>query len=118
MKVETIGVERVQNYEKVTVDKKVSTTYDDAKTKKVENKEIDNKQIQEAVEKINKQLENSNTKIKFQIHDSKHSLNNKVSVKVIDEESNKVIAEFPSEEAIELSEKMQQIIGFLFDQSK
>ena len=40
MKVETIGVERVQNYEKVTVDKKVSTTYDATETKKVENKEL------------------------------------------------------------------------------
>jgi len=121
MKVEAMGVERAQKYEKVEidrkveVDKKVSTTFD-AETK--EKVEATDKNIQEALDKINKHLEVANTKIKFKIHDSKHSLNDKVSIKVVDEESQKVIAEIPSEEAIELSEKMQQIIGVLFDVSK
>lgn len=78
----------------------------------------ENKNIEVAVDKINKHLEISNTRIKFKIHESETSLNNKVSIKVIDEDSKEVIAEIPSEEAIELSERMEQIIGFLFDECK
>ena len=116
MKVSEIKApEMVAKYERVDADKKAAETSKVESTPKVETNE---KNIEEAVEKINKHLEASNTKIKFKIHDSAYSLNNKVSIKVIDEESEKVIAEIPSEEAIELSERMHQIIGFLFDASK
>lgn len=109
--------EMVAKYEKVTVDKKEVKEVDRS-TEKVETNRTNEKNVKEAVDKINKHLEASNTRIKFKIHDSAYSLNNKVSIKVIDEESEKVIAEIPSEEAIELSERMDQIIGFLFDASK
>lgn len=114
MKVEAVTTNMVAKYDKVEVDKKV-TTSDIEMPEKVE---INEKNIKEAVEKINRHLEASNTRIKFKIHDSDYSLNNKVSIKIIDEDSEKVIAEIPSEEAIELSERMHQIIGFLFDASK
>lgn len=114
----------VTKYEKIQIDKKVAdekivTSEKVEKDVEVTTKnEPKNKNIEEALAKINKHLEVSNTRIKFQIHDSAHSLNDKVSIKVIDEESEKVIAEIPSEEAIELSERMETIIGFLFDVSK
>ena len=121
MKVEGIKTEVRANYEKIESNKKVAIN--ENATAKVENKvnTEDKKEIKDidaAVEKINKHLEASNTRIKFKIHDSAFSLNNKVSIKVIDEDSEKVIAEIPSEEAIELSERMDQIIGFLFDECK
>lgn len=109
------ATDMVAKYEKVDVERKTVEKDATESTQKVEVRE---KNIEEAVEKINKQLEATNTKIKFKIHESEHSLNNKVSIKVVDEESEKVIAEIPSEEAIEMAEKMQQVIGILFDASK
>ena len=121
MKLEAIGTDMVAKYDQVEVDKKVVTTEKVSAEKEVkinETNEKSDKNIEEAVKKINKHLEATNTRIKFKIHESEYSLNNKVSIKVIDEESEKVIAEIPSEEAIEFSERMDQIIGFLFDASK
>lgn len=112
--------EMVTKYEKIELDNKaVKQSMNEVKEVEITDKAANNeKNVREAVEKINKHLEASNTTIKFKIHDSEFSLNNKVSIKVVDEESEKVIAEIPSEEAIELSERMHQIIGFLFDASK
>lgn len=118
MKVENIGVEMAPRYENVEVNKKEVTSHSTESVKEVKPIETDEKSVNEAVEKINKHLETTNTRIKFKIHDSDYSLNDKVSIKIIDEDSNKVIAEIPSEEAIELSEKLHKIIGFLFDSSK
>lgn len=118
MKVEANKMEFAVNYEKIEnkkVEKDTAAKEIITEEKNIENK---SKNVEEAVEKINKHLEASNTKLKFKIHDSSYSLNNKVSIKVVDEESEKVIAEIPSEEAIELSERMHQIIGFLFDKYK
>ena len=118
MKVENIGVEMAPRYENVEVSRKEVAPRSTETVKEEKPIETNEKNIKEAVEKINKHLETSNTKIKFKIHDSSTSLNDKVSIKIIDEESQKVIAEIPSEEAIELAEKMDKIIGFLFDSSK
>ena len=74
--------------------------------------------VDEAVEKINKQLKAANTKIQFKIHESDHSDINKVSIKIVDETNEEVIREIPSEEAIELSEKMHEVMGVLFDKIK
>jgi len=118
MKVENIGVEMATKYERVDVSRKDVTPRSTENVKDEKTVDTNEKNVKEAVEKINKHLEASNTKIKFKIHDSDYSWNDKVSIKIIDEESEKVIAEIPSEEAIELSEKLHKIIGFLFDSSK
>ena len=118
MKVENVGVEMTPKYENVEANKKEVKAHSTEPVKEVKTVETNEKNVKEAVEKINKHLETSNTRIKFKIHDSDYSLNDKVSIKIIDEDSDKVIAEIPSEEAIELSEKLHKIIGFLFDSSK
>lgn len=72
--------------------------------------------VKEFVDKINKELEHSDTKLQFRVHESEYSKNNKISITVIDESNNRVIAEIPSEEAIEFAEKMHELTGVLFDQ--
>lgn len=76
------------------------------------------KKVKDVVEKMNKELEMTDTAIKFKIHESKEGSLNKVSIKVVEKDSDKVIIEIPSEEAIEFSEKMDEITGMLFDHSK
>ena len=114
---------------------KVVTTYEKVDTKQIKNnnrevalkdvvREESNNSIKEktdlkqAVEKINKHLEASGTKLKFKIHDSSSGGMNRVSIKVVEQDEEKVIAEIPSEDAIEFAERMDKIIGVLFDQSK
>jgi len=76
------------------------------------------KKVKDVVEKMNKELEATDTAIKFKVHESKAGSLNKVSIKVVERESEKVIMEIPSEEAIEFSEKMDEITGMLFDHSR
>jgi len=73
------------------------------------------RKVKDVVEKMNKELEMTDTAIKFKVHESKQGSLNKVSIKVVERDSEKVIMEIPSEEAIEFSEKMDEITGMLFD---
>lgn len=94
------------------------------KTEKVEKKEApktqeeierQNEKVREIAEKLNKELESLDTSIEFKIHESSGIGLNKISIKVVEKESEKVVAEIPSEEAIEMAEKMEEITGILFD---
>ena len=80
--------------------------------------EVENQKVREIVEEMNKELEKANTSIKFKVHESEGSGLNRVSIKVVEKESEKVIVEIPSEEAIEFAEKMETITGLLFDHSR
>ncbi len=83
-----------------------------------ETTEKENKKVREIVDKLNKELETIDTSIEFKIHESSGIGLNKVSIKVVEKESDKVIVEIPSEEAIEMAEKMEEITGMLFDHSR
>ncbi len=83
-----------------------------------ETTETENKKVREIVDKLNKELETVDTSIEFKIHESSGLGLNKVSIKVVEKESDKVIVEIPSEEAIEMAEKMEEITGMLFDHSR
>ena len=93
---------------------------------KVENKapksqettERENQKVREIVDEMNKELEKTDTSIKFKVHESTGGGLNKVSIKVVEKDSEKVIVEIPSEEAIEFAEKMETITGLLFDHSR
>ena len=94
------------------------------KVEKVEKKEApktqeeierQNQKVREIAEKLNKELESLDTSIEFKIHESSGIGLNKISIKVIEKDSEKVVAEIPSEEAIEMAEKMEEITGILFD---
>lgn len=80
-----------------------------------ETSEKDARKIRETVDNLNEELKNANKAIEFKIHESHEGGLNRVSIKVVERESEKVIVEIPSEEAIEFSEKMDEITGILFD---
>ena len=80
--------------------------------------ERENEKVKEIVEKMNKEFEKVDTSIEFKVHESSSGSLNRVSIKVVEKESEKVIAEIPSEEAIEFAEKMESITGLLFDHSR
>jgi flagellar protein FlaG len=51
------------------------------------------------------------TKLNFTVHEE----NNEIVIKVIDKESNKLIRQFPSDEMLNLQDKMRDMAGFLFN---
>ena len=69
------------------------------------------KELQKLTMELNKALEPLRTSLKFHFNDKIDEL----TIKVVDTKSNKVIREYPSKEALELMEKMREVVGLLFD---
>jgi len=68
-------------------------------------------ELRKLTEELNKALNPLNTTLKFKFNDKVEEL----MVKVVDTQNNKVIREYPSKEALELMEKMREVVGLLFD---
>ena len=109
-----VSTERMET-KKVDMPKVIPEERVNKEAKSKETSERDAQKIKETVEKLNKELKNADTSIEFKIHESHEGGLNRVSIKVVERESEKVIMEIPSEEAIEFSEKMDEITGILFD---
>jgi flagellar protein FlaG len=67
-------------------------------------------ELVEALEDLAKTIQ---TKLNFSINET----TNDIVVKIIDKESETVIKQFPSEELLELQEKMIDLSGFLFNRN-
>lgn len=81
---------------------------DDKKT----DREASNDTIKEAVEKINKSI--PNTEAVFGIHDK----TNRVTIKIVDKDTKKVIKEFPPEKTLDLIAKAWEMAGILVDEKR
>ncbi len=68
----------------------------------------DVKEVLESFQDLSKTIQ---TKLNFAIHEE----NNEIVIKVIDKESNKLIRQFPSDEMLNLQDKMRDMAGFLFN---
>jgi flagellar protein FlaG len=110
-------VETQSNIPKVdapAANRSVETSHKIAKTAKEENEqntESIKQQLNDTVKKLNRNMEELDTNIKF-------GFNDKISmmyVNVMERSTGKTIRKIPSEEAMLLSEKMQEIIGTIFD---
>lgn len=71
-----------------------------------------NEQIRQAVEKLNKSLPNSEAV--FGIHEK----TNRVTIKIIDKESKKVIKELPPEKTLDMIAKVWEMAGILVDEKR
>ena len=112
--------QKTQNYDNITNQQPIIKEVENSEktsTQKLKdvNDEMDKnklkKELQKIVEELNKALNPLNTTLKFKFNDKVDEL----TVSVIDTKSNKVIREYPPKEALELMEKMREIVGLLFD---
>lgn len=71
-----------------------------------------NEQIRQAVEKLNKNMKNSD--LQFGIHEA----TNRVTIKVIDHESKEVIKELPPEKTLDMIAKVWEMAGILVDERR
>jgi len=76
-----------------------------------QDKEKLKKELNHIIEELNRALNPLNTTLKFKFDDKIEEL----VVKVVDTKDNRVIREYPPKEALELMQKMRELIGLLFD---
>jgi len=74
--------------------------------------EIQRSQMKDMVEQMNKSLDPFKTSLKFGFHDT----SNTYYVSIVDTNTNDIIRTFPPEEVMELSVKMKEFVGMIFDQ--
>lgn len=71
-------------------------------------------QIQDAISKANSKLKSNRTRCEFSYHEE----TKRVSIKIMDRETQEVIKEIPPEEALEMVEKMWELAGLLVDERR
>ena len=79
-----------------------------------ENPENASRRIKNAVEHANKTMRHAKTKCEFSYHEE----TKRVSIKVIDEETEEVIREIPPEETLEMISKMWELAGLMVDEKR
>ncbi len=77
-----------------------------------ENASTNNEALKKAVDTINKKM--SNSVAQFGIHDA----TNRVTIKIVDKETKKVLKEFPPEETLDMIAKVWELAGIMVDEKK
>jgi len=77
--------------------------------------ELNNEQLRKAVEDVNKKIiTNQNSELQFGIHEGTH----RVTIKVIDRQSKKVIKELPPEKTLDMIAKAWELAGLMVDERR
>ncbi len=83
---------------------------DESKNRFSEEQQPSNETIQQAVEKLNKKMQNSEAI--YGIHEG----TNRVTIKIVDRETKKVIKELPPEKTLDMIAKVWEIAGIMVDE--
>lgn len=79
---------------------------------KTQAKPVDAKELAKAVEEMQQRLDAlGNTRLSFRVNEKP----NEVVVQITDGQSGKVVRQIPSDEALNLQAKLQELTGLLFD---
>ena len=78
-----------------------------------QNVDAQNERIKNAVEELNKKMENHSEAV-FGIHEK----TNRVTIKIVDRDSKKVIKELPPEKTLDMIAKVGEMAGILVDEKK
>lgn len=90
-----------------------SDTHDENKEQQErENTKAENEAIKNAVDKLNKNMFNSEAV--FGIHEG----TNRVTIKIVDKDTKKVIKELPPEKTLDMIAKMWEMAGILVDEKR
>jgi flagellar protein FlaG len=91
-------------------------TFTEAQEKFIENEEqiqADNEKVKKAISEMAKNVR-SNAEAVFGIHDK----TNRVTIKMVDKDTKKVIKEFPPEETLDMIAKVWEIAGIMVDEKR
>ncbi|UFJ40046.1 flagellar protein FlaG [Brevibacillus humidisoli] len=70
--------------------------------------------LEKELENLNKWAQSRGTHIKFTLHDKL----NEYYIQVVNNETNEVVREIPSKKIMDISAKLQEMIGLLFDERR
>lgn len=77
-----------------------------------QNQQPSNEQIRKAVEEINKKANSSD--VQFGVHEG----TNRITIKIVDRETKKVIKELPPEKTLDMIAKAWELAGLLVDEKR
>lgn len=72
------------------------------------------KQIRDVISRANNKMKNHRTRFEFNYHEE----TKRVSIKVIDKDTEEIIREIPPEETLEMIERMWELAGILVDERR
>lgn len=112
---EVTATEQVNAYDATTAkvaetEKEDSRSEQDGSQSNTADQQANNDKIRKAVEKLNKNLPNSEAI--FGIHDA----TNRVTIKIVDKETKEVIKEIPPEKTLDMIAKAWELAGILVDE--
>lgn len=97
-------LERSQDTPRKVVDRKKETTS--------AREEIPREEVEKATEKLNRLMGIIDKRYEFSIHESSQRL----TVRIVDQQSGEVLDEIPSKRALELLDTFNEMAGLLFDE--
>ncbi len=77
----------------------------------IDTAKITTQEVKEVLESFKDLSKTIQTRLGFSVHEK----NNEIVVSVFDKESNELIRQFPSDEMLDLQDKMSDMAGFLFN---
>ncbi|WP_456277659.1 flagellar protein FlaG [Bacillus sp. AK128] len=89
----------------------VSPQNNEEKEKEKKESSITKSNLEDKIEQTNKMLDLHFTSLKFEVHDK----TDRLAVKVVDKETEKVIREIPAKEYLDMISKMMDFLGILVD---
>ncbi|MPM73993.1 putative protein YvyC [bioreactor metagenome] len=88
--------------------KKYATNDSDIDTTDIE---VNEKEVEKSVEKLNKFLEDEKVHVEYEVHDKL----NQLMIKIIDDNTKEVIQELPPKKILDMVAKMCEMVGILID---
>ena len=119
----TAEVEAVTSAEKVkevvteVSDRNLSGSSAEDQTNQLQSKgdsKTANEEIKKKVDQINKEMLDQNSEAIFGIHEE----TNRVTIKIVDKDSKRVIKEFPPEKTLDMLAKLWEVAGIMVDEKR
>ena len=79
-----------------------------------QNGDANQNQLKEAVKDLHKKLDNSNNEVMFGVHEA----TKRVTIKIVDKDTKKVVKEFPPEKTLDMIAKVWEMAGILVDEKR
>lgn len=97
--------------QKAVINSNGELSFEQNKDNSLQNKEVDKKELEHAVNKLNKFLEDESTHAEYEMHDK---LKN-IMIKIVDDNTGKVVMEIPPKKILDMVAKMCEMVGILLD---
>lgn len=87
---------------------------EDGLQQELNQQQVSPEQIKKAVEDVNRKITSQNSELQFGIHEG----TNRITIKVIDKDTKKVIKELPPEKTLDMIAKAWELAGLMVDERR